>query len=825
MEDSIGFFLMLDYYRLGDNLSVAAVAQSILPLSSEHPDLFKFNYYDYLGYAYNRLNNIKDMILSWNNALEYQNSVPPMRVLWLKNTLAISQSNFESHKDAYKTFKALEQELQRISLDEKPDGDLLRLKSSILSSIVFNLYNLPNDPDNSQDVRAAVLRDYVSQALKASEGLLDGRYRLNALTEAVWAYYHLEDWQAYEQHVELLKVLAQSADYNALSTGAYRSIGLLSLRKGEYEQAAREFDTSLRLETRRQSRYNIIRAHLWLGHTYELAGRHDNALRAYSLAIATIDSSLNDIGTMDWGKNQTATWSRPYLGKMRQHLHFGHIRDAYATIANRSGRYLLTRHLQTTQPIDQETSERIDALYTRLKNVRAPQQTLSDQAARQTLKIQGQAIQAEIEALSTTGPPPRLDIDALQDHLAATGQTLIHFVLPEAYEPQGPYLRDRPEAKRGAFIVTRDTLSFVELTVHPDTLKHLLEKTSSLFASDQSEPKAPPQHVNLAGLAQLYDLLIRPLEPWLTSTDRLVIIPDGEAHRVPFAALVSGYTHDFAYDTADFLIEEFAITYSIIPHLYFYPALTSSTSGAKGVAFFGVQKEYTAPERSFQLPRLEEVDREGRGIEEHVRQVASFVGPDAHPSALLDRGLAMPILHVAAHARPDYENSLWSQIFLNPDSVFTDGILHLYDLEGQATTAQLLILSACNTRQGPVSSSEGMLGFHHAFHSMGIPSTIATLWEMDDAAASELFSSLYGPLADALPKDVALQQTMLHYLENAPLLEKSPYYWGGLMLTGATTPIELEPASPYAMWLLLFGSVCCLLGLGYLYNRRTANRL
>ena len=41
-------------------------------------------------------------------------------------------------------------------------------------------------------------------------------------------------------------------------------------------------------------------------------------------------------------------------------------------------------------------------------------------------------------------------------------------------------------------------------------------------------------------LARLYDLLIAPVGSWLTDRRRLIIVPSGDLHSVPFAALLDG---------------------------------------------------------------------------------------------------------------------------------------------------------------------------------------------------------------------------------------------------------------------------------------------
>ncbi|MEM1094664.1 MAG: CHAT domain-containing tetratricopeptide repeat protein [Bacteroidota bacterium] len=824
VQDSVGYFLMRSYRTAGNNAIARQLALDILPLSPDHEEAFYFYYHDYSGYIFRSTKDLKAQLRAWNTALKYADAVHPNRALYLRNSIAVARSSLDPPEDIHREFLYLEQAIQPLLEDALGEPNLRPTHTYILLSLVASYSALPLEAGETHEERAEIVRAYAKKTLEAAQHPDSPGMTISALDDVITAYYGINDWEAYEASVDKLKryLNRQTFGSNSMTT-AYRHLGLLSLRQGNYNQAISEFGKALDFAYQGGIRYNTIRSLLFLGNAYELDEKPLDALAAYTKAVATIDSSLNEIGTMEWGKGPSSVWSRPYLGKMRQHLRLGDIENAYLALADRSGRYLLTQHIQKTRPYSKTVASRIDSLYRRLSTVRTELLTEPEVALEQGLPIEEKSLQAEIEELKTVGAPPRLDLPALQRHLSSTGQTLVHFVFPDAYDTRGPYYADRPTAKRGAFIVSADTLAFVELAVGPQDVARFIEATSSVFVNHDSPGSAQPNHFNLSGLADLYDQLIRPIEPWLANSKRLVIIPDGQTHRVPFATLVSDYTHDFSYETADFLIERFSITYSVIPHLYLYNDLIDTSSLSDDIAFFGVEKGYASPDGSFQLAPLEGVRPERNAIAKEVRNLSSHVGSTAKPSTLLSKGLAASVLHIAAHARPNLDNPLWSQIFLEPDTTYPSGILHLYDLEGQATATQLLILSACDSRQGVISDSEGMLGFHHAFHSIGIPSTIATLWEMDDEAASQLFSSLYAPLAEDQPKDVALQQTILTYLEGASPLQKSPYYWGGVVLTGATNPIAVHAATPRGLWTGLLLLMGVLVGIRSFFRHRTTS--
>ena len=56
---------------------------------------------------------------------------------------------------------------------------------------------------------------------------------------------------------------------------------------------------------------------------------------------------------------------------------------------------------------------------------------------------------------------------------------------------------------------------------------------------------------------------------------------------------------------------------------------------------------------------------------------------------------------------------------------------------------ELVMLSACRTALGNAHGGEGMLSVQRAFHVAGAKTVIATLWNVDDEATSQLVARFY----------------------------------------------------------------------------------
>jgi hypothetical protein len=92
-----------------------------------------------------------------------------------------------------------------------------------------------------------------------------------------------------------------------------------------------------------------------------------------------------------------------------------------------------------------------------------------------------------------------------------------------------------------------------------------------------------------------------------------------------------------------------------------------------------------------------------------------------------------------------------------------------------------------------------------AFNYAGIPSTIMSLWKVDDEATSKIMNSFYVHLSKGKTKDEALQNAKFDYLQNTnDELLKHPYYWSGFVLSGNTDALVKNEYGLYLMLLITF---------------------
>ncbi|MFD2823930.1 CHAT domain-containing protein [Lacinutrix iliipiscaria] len=154
---------------------------------------------------------------------------------------------------------------------------------------------------------------------------------------------------------------------------------------------------------------------------------------------------------------------------------------------------------------------------------------------------------------------------------------------------------------------------------------------------------------------------------------------------------------------------------------------------------------------------------------------------NASKEAFLNNANSYTILHLAMHSNINNENPDFSNL------EFVDGDLLVSELYNKSINAKLAVLSACESGSGSFEKGEGIQSISRAFTYTGIPSTVISLWKVDDLATSKIMSAFYKYLKNGDTKDEALKNAKLDYLKNTPEVAlQHPYYWAGFVVSGNT---------------------------------------
>src|SRR4029079_12409059 len=144
------------------------------------------------------------------------------------------------------------------------------------------------------------------------------------------------------------------------------------------------------------------------------------------------------------------------------------------------------------------------------------------------------------------------------------------------------------------------------------------------------------------------------------------------------------------------------------------------------------------------------------------------------------------IVHFATHGFVDSEHPEVSGIVLSTvgrDGKPTNGLVALPDIYNMDLSAELTVLSACQTALGKDIKGEGLVGLTHSFMSAGSKTVVASLWKVDDQATAILMGDFYeGMFRYGMPPSSALRAAKLKLRNDKRW--NAPYYWAGFVLQG-----------------------------------------
>ncbi|XP_078384820.1 tetratricopeptide repeat protein 28-like [Oculina patagonica] len=241
-------------------------------------------------------------------------------------------------------------------------------------------------------------------------------------------------------------------------------------------------------------------------------------------------------------------------------------------------------------------------------------------------------------------------------------------------------------------------------------------------------------------LTLFYEMLINPVSDLLQEPE-IIIVPDRNLYRVPFAALLD--------KNRKYLSETFRIR--IIPSLTTLkliqdsPADYHSQTGALIVGDPDVGEVIYCGSLNRKFVPLPGARKEAEMIG-RLLGVEPLLGQHATKHAVLQRIESVSLIHFAAHG-----NAERGEIALSPASTTTgipqedDYLLKMSDISQVQLRAKLVVLSCCHSGRGQIRA-EGVVGIARAFLGSGARSVLAALWALEDSATKQFMSCFYDQL-------------------------------------------------------------------------------
>lgn len=247
---------------------------------------------------------------------------------------------------------------------------------------------------------------------------------------------------------------------------------------------------------------------------------------------------------------------------------------------------------------------------------------------------------------------------------------------------------------------------------------------------------------------------------------RLVVVPDGALHGLPFAALHErglttprGARYEFSYAPSATLWRRWRAS-AVAPERRALLALADPRLAGASAAPAGFARERGAPaDLAAQLGALPAALREGRAVRRLWGSRARLlIGARASEQALTQADLSgLAVLHVAAHALADDDSPEHSAVLLAAGDDQQDGALQPAEIARLRLAGAVVVLSACRSAAGAVRPGEGVLSLARAFFEAGAHAVVAGLWPLRDDEAAWLVEQLYVGLVNGARVSEALQ--------------------------------------------------------------------
>jgi CHAT domain-containing protein len=582
------------------------------------------------------------------------------------------------------------------------------------------------------------------------------------------------------------RAIAQLSEASAISEDkgfhhvfAWSTFELARVRReiGMLDEAEEAVSKAVELMRRLEDRYHLPQ-HLAL--FADLENRKGNYARAdavYSEATDVINGLLANVVRRQLKSSLIATLSEVYVGHFE--LAATKMSDAvkaFEIIEEARGRAMadtLRGESETLTSVDEITAEsqrEINRIQLALLHETKPsgRQDLLDRLFTAEQLLSPTRKTTSIFAASGGRPRP-VRLRELQTTLRPD-EVVLEYVLSE---PQSYCLT-----------ITREDIRVIVLPGGRQRIESLVDRYLEAIRSRSSEAVIS---------TELFSMILGPVGRERLPT-RLIIVPDGKLHLLPFDALRNS--------AGSYVLESHTVTYApsatVLHLLRRAPAkesLPMNLAAVGGAVYSGTSPDKTPVEvAAADLFGLEGVTfPKLPGSKQEVQSIGNIIkGPnklllDADATEAVFKSLSLEdyrILHLAVHGVANSEFPDRAALVMGTSlASVDDGLLQVREIRDLPLKADLVVLSACETGSGKLLGAEGIASLERAFLLAGAKSVVASLWTADDIFTIALMKRFYEHLAAGADNGSALRQAKLDLLEQFGD-QALPIYWAGFTLVG-----------------------------------------
>jgi CHAT domain-containing protein len=319
----------------------------------------------------------------------------------------------------------------------------------------------------------------------------------------------------------------------------------------------------------------------------------------------------------------------------------------------------------------------------------------------------------------------------------------------------------------------------------------------------------------------IYEKLVKPVEVYISHKGKLVIVPDDYLYYVPFETLVDNVpatkSQDEDFSKLDYLIKTHSISYHHSATLWSNSNKNGNEIAAKQkVNFIGFAPVFSKEKNNGIIlsSNISAIDTTGNDLayrsistdlksfnplpnskeevvsivhlfEKRRKEAKVYLYSEASESNFKNNIKGYSIVHIASHGfSNDKEPELSGIVFSQPGdtSEKEDGILYAGETYSLNLSADLIVLSSCESGLGKLVKGEGLQALSRGFLYAGASNVMFSLWKVLDKPTEGLMLNFYSNVLDGKPYAESLRQAKLKLINDPKTA--FPHFWGGFLLVG-----------------------------------------
>ncbi len=724
---------------------------------------------------------------------------------------------YEDHGDWKASLSYRRKALECFRKENYPFGEIATLPSLIKLSYL------------SGDLVAA--EDYFQRTKDLSRELDDELYFAAALQQIGDYYFDhgLNERAAFEYYEALKTLQKYNAEYHIALVR--NKLGAIFVRQRRYQEASEQYSLSLATSQRISSRFAEAQTLFNLAMLQKLNHDYDASLSSVMRAISVSEGLYANISSSKLRSSYVSNSFDRYelfigllMGHFKLHTNNDYMIRAFKAVEESRVRSIL-ESITATSILP--SLDAVPAIAIRENEIRILLDTksnlLTDQlmsrgGASETEKLTNEIAELENELdlvraeLKQTSPvysaikdPPPFDVEDFQRNVLDEGSVLLEFFL----------------GKEESYLWVVDKREVVAFVLPPrDEIEKRVEGLRSLLTARQpkSGESIDEREERVAAAEQEYWPAARELSNLLLGgpadklrNKRLIVVPDGKLHYLPFSALPlpNSESDEPMLLTNEVVYQPSAQTLALLTQLgtkrsaverrdlliYSDPVFSADDERLSGLDVSPASADeakldtFRFVESLGSLPRLPGSKTETAAVIESsgTKAADSFSGFAANRDRLLNTDLsAYKVLHFATHGivfddRPELSGIVLSRFGEQGQQM--NEFIRLQDIYGMKLNADLVVLSACDTGVGKEVKGEGIMSLNTAFLQSGARSVLASLWKVEDGAAQKLMKEFYSGISiENLTPSESLRRAQISLAKDPRYA--SPFYWAAFTLQG-----------------------------------------